>query len=60
MNQSELADIDHLVQVVMHITQSLPYDTSTGLEHRRNIAQLLEIQQKLLKKLDELVSKTGA
>lgn len=60
MNQSELADIDHLVQVVMHITQSLPYGNTVGVEHRRNITQLLEIQQKLLKKLDELVSKAGS
>lgn len=56
MNTSELLDIDHLLRVVLNITQSLPYGLS-GEEQEKNTKLLLEIQKKLLKKLDELVDK---
>lgn len=59
MNTSELLDIDHLLRVVLNITQSLPGGL-TSEEQEGNTKLLLEIQKKLLKKLDELVDKAGS
>lgn len=59
MNTSELSDIDHLLRIALGITYSLPGGL-TSEEQERNTKLLLEIQQKMLKKLDELVSKVGS
>lgn len=64
MNTSELYEIEQLLKMALSITHSLPRGfTETNPisgQEDKNTKLLLKIQQKLLKELDELVSKAGS
>lgn len=59
MNTNEMWEIKELLDVVLRITAMFPRYAETEKEVD-NAKALLDVQSKLLKKLDELVDKAGS